>query len=155
MTTNFFPPLSFVAVFGSGIRDPRWVKIRIRDKLPGSATLPQCFFIVHSSMLSCHSSSSSCCSSSPPTLSSSLPSFSSSSPNLRSTAPSSTGTVFHINLRWKSQRMKIHRLGYRFFIDLLIHGLAYDFLSRSPSFLFGNHKHLTDRIQNLPSSRPS
>ena len=41
MTTNFFSPLSFVAVFGSGIRDPRsgirdpgWVKIRIRD--PGS-----------------------------------------------------------------------------------------------------------------------
>jgi hypothetical protein len=38
MTTNFFSPLSFVAVFGSGIRDPRseirdpgWVKIRIRD----------------------------------------------------------------------------------------------------------------------------
>ena len=41
MTTNFFSPLSFVAVFGSeirdprsGIRDPGWVKIRIRD--PGS-----------------------------------------------------------------------------------------------------------------------
>ncbi len=31
MTTIFFPPLSFVAVFGSGIRDPGWVKIRIRD----------------------------------------------------------------------------------------------------------------------------
>jgi len=31
MTTNFFSPPSFVAVFGSGIRDPRWVKIRIRD----------------------------------------------------------------------------------------------------------------------------
>jgi hypothetical protein len=40
MTTNFFSPLSFVpvAVFGSGIRDPGseirdpgWVKIRIRD----------------------------------------------------------------------------------------------------------------------------
>jgi hypothetical protein len=30
MTTNFFI-LSFVAVFGSGIRDPGWVKIRIRD----------------------------------------------------------------------------------------------------------------------------
>jgi hypothetical protein len=39
MTTNFFSPLSFVAVFGSGIRDPGWVKIRIRDKHPGSATL--------------------------------------------------------------------------------------------------------------------
>jgi hypothetical protein len=31
MTTNFFSPLSFVAVFGSGIRDP---KSEIRD--PGS-----------------------------------------------------------------------------------------------------------------------
>ncbi len=45
MTTNFFSPLSFVAVFGSGIRDPGseirdpgskirdpgWVKIGIRD----------------------------------------------------------------------------------------------------------------------------
>jgi hypothetical protein len=44
MTSNFFSPLSFVAVFGSGIQDPRsgirdpgseirdpgWVKIRIR-----------------------------------------------------------------------------------------------------------------------------
>jgi hypothetical protein len=30
-TANFFSPLSFVAVFGSGIRDPGWVKIRIRD----------------------------------------------------------------------------------------------------------------------------
>jgi hypothetical protein len=39
MTSNFFSPLSFVAVFGSGIRDPGWVKIRIRDKHPGSATL--------------------------------------------------------------------------------------------------------------------
>jgi hypothetical protein len=39
MTTNFFSPLSFVAVFGSEIRDPGWVKIRIRDKHPGSATL--------------------------------------------------------------------------------------------------------------------
>jgi hypothetical protein len=47
MTTNFFSPLSFVAVFGFEIRDPRsgirdpgsvirdpgWVKIRIRDGL--------------------------------------------------------------------------------------------------------------------------
>jgi len=39
MTSNFISPLSFVAVFGSGIRDPGWVKIRIRDKHPGSATL--------------------------------------------------------------------------------------------------------------------
>jgi hypothetical protein len=36
--------LSFVAVFGSGIRDPGWVKIGIRDKLPGSATLIPCKF---------------------------------------------------------------------------------------------------------------
>jgi hypothetical protein len=26
MTTNFFSPLSFAAVFGSEIRDPGWVK---------------------------------------------------------------------------------------------------------------------------------
>jgi hypothetical protein len=39
MITNFFSPFSFVAVFGSGIRDSGWVKIRIRDKHPGSATL--------------------------------------------------------------------------------------------------------------------
>jgi hypothetical protein len=53
MTTNFFSPLSFVAVFGSGFRDPG-SEIRdpgsgmgksqdpgsgIRDKHPGSATL--------------------------------------------------------------------------------------------------------------------
>jgi hypothetical protein len=45
---KFFSPLSFVAVFGSGIRDPGSAirdpqsgmdKIRIRDKHPGSATL--------------------------------------------------------------------------------------------------------------------
>jgi hypothetical protein len=40
MTKNFFSPLSFVAVFGSEIRDRGWLKIRIRDKHPGSATLP-------------------------------------------------------------------------------------------------------------------
>jgi hypothetical protein len=28
---NFSPPLSFVAVYASEIRDPGWVKIRIRD----------------------------------------------------------------------------------------------------------------------------
>jgi hypothetical protein len=39
MTTNFFSLLSFVAVPGSGIRGVGWVKIRIRDKHPGSATL--------------------------------------------------------------------------------------------------------------------
>jgi hypothetical protein len=31
MTTNFFSPLSFVAVSGFGIRDPGWVKIWIRN----------------------------------------------------------------------------------------------------------------------------
>ncbi len=40
---KFFSPLSFVAVFGSEIRDPEWVKIRIRDKHPGFATLIICF----------------------------------------------------------------------------------------------------------------
>jgi hypothetical protein len=46
LTKIFFSPLSFLIVFGSGIRDPRsgirdpgWVKIRIRDKHPGSAIL--------------------------------------------------------------------------------------------------------------------
>jgi hypothetical protein len=38
LTTNFFSPLSSVAVLGSGIQDPEWVKIRIRDKHPGSET---------------------------------------------------------------------------------------------------------------------
>jgi hypothetical protein len=31
MTTKKISPLSFVAVFISEIRDPGWVKIRIRD----------------------------------------------------------------------------------------------------------------------------
>jgi hypothetical protein len=35
---NIFP-FSFGAVVGSGIRYPGWIKIRIRDKHPGSATL--------------------------------------------------------------------------------------------------------------------
>jgi hypothetical protein len=35
----FFSPISVVAVFGSEIRDPEWVKIRIRDKHPGSVTV--------------------------------------------------------------------------------------------------------------------
>ncbi len=46
MTINFFSPLSFVAVFGSGIRDPgsgmgknQDPGTGIRDKHPGSATL--------------------------------------------------------------------------------------------------------------------
>jgi hypothetical protein len=46
MTTKFFSPLSFVAVFGSEIRDPGWVKIRIRDKHPGSATLFAKYFFL-------------------------------------------------------------------------------------------------------------
>jgi hypothetical protein len=36
---QFFSPFSFVAVFGSEIRNSGWTKIRIRDKHPGSATL--------------------------------------------------------------------------------------------------------------------
>jgi hypothetical protein len=48
--------------------------------------------------------------------------------------------------RWKSQRSKIHRLAYRFFIvffiDFSLLGVAYSFLSQIPKFLFGNHKHL-------------
>ncbi len=39
MTSNFFSPLSFVAVFGSGIRDGEKSGFGIRDKHPGSATL--------------------------------------------------------------------------------------------------------------------
>jgi hypothetical protein len=46
MTSNFFSPLSFIAVFGSGIRDPGFwmgknqdLGYGIRDKHPGSATL--------------------------------------------------------------------------------------------------------------------
>ncbi len=48
LTTNLFSPLSFVVVFGSKIqkeiRDPEWVKIRIRDKHLGSATLIYAMF---------------------------------------------------------------------------------------------------------------
>ncbi len=41
MKTNFFSPLSFLLFLdpGSEIQDPGCVKIRIRDKHPGSATL--------------------------------------------------------------------------------------------------------------------
>jgi hypothetical protein len=41
MTTKFFHPSLVLLVLdpGSEIRDPGWVKIRIRDKHPGSATL--------------------------------------------------------------------------------------------------------------------
>jgi hypothetical protein len=42
MTKKMFSPSLFAAVFGSGMgknQDPGWVKIRIRDKHPGSATL--------------------------------------------------------------------------------------------------------------------
>jgi hypothetical protein len=41
LTKKIFSPLSSVAVFGSEIRDPGWIKIRIRDKHPGSARLPR------------------------------------------------------------------------------------------------------------------
>ncbi len=39
--TKNFPPFSLVLLLdpGSGIRDPGWIKIRIRNKHPGSATL--------------------------------------------------------------------------------------------------------------------
>jgi hypothetical protein len=42
--TTIFSPFSFVAVVGCWIRDPRfrdpgWIKTRVRDKHPGSATL--------------------------------------------------------------------------------------------------------------------
>ncbi len=46
--TNHFPPSLLVLLLDvrSEIRDPRWIKIRIRDKHPGSATLrfanPKC-----------------------------------------------------------------------------------------------------------------
>jgi hypothetical protein len=36
---QILPLSSFVAVAGSGIRDPGWIKIRIRDKHPGSLAL--------------------------------------------------------------------------------------------------------------------
>jgi hypothetical protein len=42
MTIHFFSSLSFLLLFldpGSEIRNLGWVKIRIRDKHPGSATL--------------------------------------------------------------------------------------------------------------------
>ncbi len=48
--------------------------------------------------------------------------------------------VINYHLRWKSQWIKIHRLVYKF---LNPYPIGYGFLSRSPSFLFGNHKHLT------------
>jgi hypothetical protein len=39
MKKLFFSPLSFIAVFGSGIRDGLKSESVIRDKHPGSATL--------------------------------------------------------------------------------------------------------------------
>ncbi len=41
MTTNFFSPLSFAAVFGSGMGKNQDPGSGIRDKHPGSATLPK------------------------------------------------------------------------------------------------------------------
>ncbi len=38
--------MKFVATKNGWIRDPGWVKIRIRDKHPGSATLPLVFLCV-------------------------------------------------------------------------------------------------------------
>ncbi len=40
-------------------------------------------------------------------------------------------------------KSKIYRLAYRFPVDFSLLGLAYGFLSQSPRFLFGNHKHFT------------
>jgi hypothetical protein len=48
--------------------------------------------------------------------------------------------------RWKSQRSKFHRIDYRFSIDFSRPGIAYGFLSQSPRFLVGNHKHLTKAL---------
>jgi hypothetical protein len=47
--------------------------------------------------------------------------------------------------RWKSQRIKSHRLGNRFPIDFLNlwSSLWLSFSYSNPSLLFGNHKHLT------------
>jgi hypothetical protein len=41
MTKNFFHPSLLLLFLGPGseIRDPGWIKIKIRDKHPGSATL--------------------------------------------------------------------------------------------------------------------
>ena len=47
MTTNFFSPLSFVAVFGSGFRDGKKSGSGIRDKHSGSATLVLTLEYVH------------------------------------------------------------------------------------------------------------
>jgi len=44
MTTYFFHP-SFVAVYGSDIWDPGWVKFRSLDNHPGSATLGKSFYV--------------------------------------------------------------------------------------------------------------
>ncbi len=50
----------------------------------------------------------------------------------------------HLNghLRWKSQRIQIHRLGYRFSKDCLIRTLG-------SGFLFGNHMHLAKSLRLL------
>ncbi len=53
LTTNFFSPLSFVAVFGSAIRNPGWVKIRIRDKHPGSATMDTYLILTYVILVPC------------------------------------------------------------------------------------------------------
>jgi hypothetical protein len=45
--TKFFSPLSFVAVFGSGIRYGSKSGSRIRDKRPGSATLEMYLIFFH------------------------------------------------------------------------------------------------------------
>jgi hypothetical protein len=45
-------------------------------------------------------------------------------------------------LRWKSQRIKIHRLARRFYLDFLIHTLAY-------GFFIGNHQDLAKVLKLL------
>jgi hypothetical protein len=42
-TKKFPPPLLVMLDTGSEIRDPGWIKIRIRNKHPGSATLARLF----------------------------------------------------------------------------------------------------------------
>ncbi len=56
--------------------------------------------------------------------------------------------VINYYLRWKSQRIKIHRLRLDYWF-LNPYPLGYGFLSQSPSFLFGNYKHLTEVLRLL------
>ncbi len=58
LTIIFFTPLFCCCIWildpRSGIRDPGWIKIRIRDKHPGSATLVSIYnFVVYSKIPWC------------------------------------------------------------------------------------------------------